>query len=357
MRLLFSLMFILFATLCHSATIQIHIKNPDGTPAVGIPIQQIGLTWRHAHNKLEGKTDRSGSIKITFEEKVWDVPVTFDSKEYRKVKMGYDIYRFVIMPTRFRWEISDIYYYDFQPPEGFNRVIELDEIKSINQQKFRGEPHHFQYGKVMTIQPGETVEWNIQLKKGPRKTITMLDQFDQPIPNFNFDVSVGFQDYSRVGGGITIPVASITTDPMGRFQLDNVGDFLYHISSSNYFQYYSFDPYERNGWEYAWLTSDNPKVHYKKALGHPLTVIAIDIETGKGIPEAYVTEVLHFPAMTQGGPRGRTDENGFYTCDEFNTDHVVQFGVWKEGYKSQLLKIDQYTPGGKYTFELEREKK
>jgi len=101
-------------------------------------------------------------------------------------------------------------------------------------------------------------------------------------------------------------------------------------------------------------------ITFHKCIKKPLRVVVWDKVTGEPVSGASITITERFAGAIQGGPLGAgivKDANGIYMSDDFCTDHLVEFGVAKKGYRPSLMSIDNYIPGNLYRFRLEPESK
>ncbi len=74
---------------------------------------------------------------------------------------------------------------------------------------------------------------------------------------------------------------------------------------------------------------------------------------GEIITNAQILGVRLFSTQRQGGPCGYTDVNGEFISRKFYTEHLVQFGVAKEGYKTYLLDVKEFVSGKIFEIALE----
>lgn len=345
-----------------TAQLTIIVRYPDKTPAKGIRVHEVQLERHRIYNRFIGATDNNGTINVEFEQK--------PRKDCKgKVPRGYGIYRYVIMPANYRWEISDIYYWNKEPYS--NEVLHQtgvwpveDYEKRMHKRKEVGlsPKSNWSRGRLVKVHPDSQIRWEVTLNKGKNVHVSVVDQFNEPVRNKKLSVLLDLDSLSHSGFGGEIPMFKVKTDAKGRFNLSHTGEF-----------FYSFDLIRAYGSPgkkycapeaYCWTTrtklkieKDKEKILYHRCIGKIATFIVTDSQTGNPIAKAQVWPLISFTTCAQGGSLGFTDNNGVFTTNEFYTEHVLKFGVFKEGYKEWLVDIEQFVPGKTYMISLEPKSK
>jgi len=339
----FLILFFLCLIPCNTpaAELLISVKYSDGTPAQGIKVREVQLERAEHKNHLLGLTDDKGEIKATFK-----VQPTGEINGEKGIYVY--AYRYVVMPDDSRWEISDIFW----------NVYPQNEAPFYQNFLANYRAQNWTLGKLIKIDKDAKLRWNIVLQRGNDIKVAMRDQFDKPIRNSRVTVFLDLQKNSHTGFGAEIDISEVITDDNGSFVLHNAGDF-----------YYSFDlryqqRYTTPGIDYSStvvmkrLEGKEDKVIYHKCIEKKVVIIVKSKITGKPIAGANIICIKNFIVARQGGPLGPdaiTDANGIYTSNKFCTEHMVEFGSFKEGYKPYLLSIDQFISGKTYEFMLEPE--
>ncbi|MFB3787370.1 MAG: hypothetical protein ACE15F_13480 [bacterium] len=363
-RLLLPIVLLLPTNSVHSATLTIEVLRPDGKPAENVPVHGIRLLWRSPKEEVLGKTDINGRFTVSFNDDQGEpAPLIFpDEIAYSKYpeKKGYGIYRFILTPDQYSWKLSDSYYWNHpdlwhakgSEIHGSYILGNYDDQVKINQNPQPGQDSNWNYGQVILVHPDESLTWKVQLNEREKQRIAVRDQFNAPVPYMQLDVYLGFGFHY---GGLDI--GSVCTDEQGHFELDWVEDFTYSFITDAYFQYYAPDQPFRTGRIDTKITGDHPVIRFKKSTGTPITIFAIEKETGEPAADTTIITVMDFENIRQGGPYGKTGPDGCFHEEHFNPEHVASFGVFKEGYEEcRWLDISQYTPGGEYCFELIKKK-
>ncbi|MFH1742225.1 MAG: hypothetical protein ABIH23_24740 [bacterium] len=325
-------------------TLTIHVTYPDGSPAEGVKVQEFQLERYQNYNQLLGKTDRTGTIQIRFRR---------EPAEWRNELKGYGIYRFLIMPEEHPWVLSDLYYWNEAERNEFHSPWDYASYgKIIEEKEKENAPSNWRYVRLLEIKPDSVLDWNAELPQSNSYEVRAVDQFGEPVSNFEIAVSIDLEARTHTGGGAVLNLCSITTDGDGMFTLRNMGDCYYRFDSSNYFQYYTPGLSYRTGCVFHRFDKENNRIVFKKSVGGEITVYAIDRDTQKPLEGVWVGQVMSFDCASQGGPIGKTDKEGKYFSTDFNPEQVGQFHVWHDGYETEFRDISQYTPGGMYVFEL-----
>lgn len=337
MKLFPLFMFLIFfvTNISWGAELTISVLNPDKTPANNIKVQEVQLARysRRPRNHLLGVTDEKGELKVRFAEKPDDADNT---------RVYEFIYRYVVMPEDYRWEISDIYGHTYPAK---------DTIPSLNR-----DNENWSIGKKIIIEENTQLKWEVILRKGENITVEVVDQFNEPLKDKQLSIILDLQILSHTGLGGEIPISKVDTDSKGYFMIPNAGDFYYTIGIPNQNQYIAPDINYLSSYLTKKFAKDEAnKLVYQKRIGKKMTIIVIDSKTGKPVSDASILEVISYPSAIQGGPMGKTDIHGEYKNKNFYTEHVVKFGVSKEGYKDHWIPMEQFVPDTVYKISLEPE--
>jgi len=180
MRYIQLLVLLLLPSTALSAEISICVSYPDGAPAQGIKVQEVGLERGNIHSDLLGTTDKRGRIETS---------IRIEPKTIPEDLRGYYVYayRYVVMPDEFQWEVSDIYWTVFP-----DRDAESFEIHFSNRE-------NWSIGKKVKISQDTRIEWSIILKKSADTEVSIRDQSNNPIKNFRVSVELDLQAQSHTG--------------------------------------------------------------------------------------------------------------------------------------------------------------
>lgn len=339
----FNILLILFliSSDAMSAEININVSYPDGKPARKVKVQEVGLERGDIHSNLLGVTDSQGKINATIKLKPAIVPN--DLKGFYSYA-----YRYVVMPENFKWEVSDIYWTRFP------------DINTDSYQRYLSGSKNWSIGKKVKISEDTKIQWNVILRKNPDIKVNFRDQQNEPITNMRLSVNLDLQAQSHTGFGGEISIFDTYTDDKGSITIHNPSNFFYsfelpytNLYSDPNLNYFSDTVMKR-------LVDGENIVRFHKSIGKQIEVIVKDKLTGRPVSGANLIVMMDFGFMNQGGPLGPeiiTDTNGIYKSDKFYTEHVVEFGVSKEGYKPFLISIDNFLPGSVNEFLLEPEGK
>jgi hypothetical protein len=341
MRYIILVILCLISSYVMSAEINIHVSYPDGKPAQGIKVQGLSLDRGNMYNDLLGVTDNHGNINAEIIVKPEIIPNDLNGYYYY-------IYRYVVMPENFRWEISDIYLARF-PDDGTNFYEKyLPGVKNMS------------IGKNVKISQDTKIKWNVILQKSSDVKVSFRDQNNDPLKNMRLSVDLDLHANSHTGLGGEISMFDTSTDDKGNIVIHNPGDFYYSFENLNQSQYSAPDLNYFSATVIKRLDSGENIVKFHKCIGKQIEVIVKDKVTGKPVSGAILQGMMKFSFTNQSGPFGSdivTDENGVYKSDNFCTDHLVEFGAYKEGYKLLLTDIANFVPGGVNEFLLEPESK
>ena len=334
------------------AELQIRARYPDGTPAEGIPVREVQLERQRIYNRAIGATDSDGHLIVRFEARA--------RKDCRgDVPRGYGLYRYLLMPESRPWQLSDICYWNTDDVAQHTGVFEYESYKRyIGLARGRKERSNWLVGGLVRLLQPEPVVWDIILEKGQDTKVSVLDQFGDPIGNARLEVFLDAEARTHTGYGGEIPIFKAHTNQDGTLTLPSTGQFYYsfklHSASGRYcapnLAYYSDVVRER-------FSGTTGQISYHRCLPKNIAFIVTDHDTGKPIANGSIYELVAFAASRQGGPIGHTDLRGSYISNEFYAEHVVEFGVRKEGYKPRSFSIDQFVPGKTYKVELQPEER
>ncbi len=334
-----------------AAEILITVKYPDGKPAKGIKVREVGLGNGNMKNELVGVTDDSGRIKTQIELEPSETEQKKDLQKYPQGSYYEYAYRYVVMPDNYRWEVSDIYWSTY--PEA-----EADSYPK----GFYTHAENWSIGKQIRLSQKSSINWTVILRKGPSFRVRLEDQHGKPIKKKQVSVFLDLQARSHTTRGGEIAMFESYTDDQGYITVHNADNY-----------YYSFDLLNQNqyttpGLDYSStvvmkkLQGRGDKVIYHKCIENEIVIIVRDKVTGKPIQAAYIVGSEEFltgtlPLRGQLGPDALTDVNGIYKSNNFCTEHMVEFGAYKEGYKPDLISIHKFVSGNTYEFLLEPESK
>lgn len=344
---LFAFLFINSSSL-FAAEITISIKYPDGKPAKGIKVREVGLERGNTKNELLGVTDDSGRIKTQIKLE----PSADKRKRYLNNPQGSYVYayRYVIMPDDYRWEVSDIYWSIY--PEKY--------IKDYREGLEGTTASNWTMAKKVSISKNSKINWNVVLEKSPDIRVRLVDQHGIPISKKQVSVFLDLEARTHTGFGGEIDIFKDNTDDKGFITVHNAGNF-----------YYSFDlvlqdHYTTPGLDYSWtvvtakLTGKDDKVVFHKCTEKQLRVLVKDKNTGQPVSGAYIIcsgEMLLGEESGSLGDGAVTDSAGMYETDKFCTEYLTKFGAHKEGYKRNLIDVHKFVPGKLHEFLLEPESK
>jgi hypothetical protein len=330
--------------------LDIRVHLPDGNPARGIKVQLVQLERASPRNLLCGKTNDNGMLAVHFE----PVPTLEGGRN------GWGIYRFVLMPDSFRWELSDLYYWSRVPEK--RDYLQSDEIASESWYRDvmrRNSGNNWSIGSLIRVQDGTTLVWNVTLQRGKEVHISVVDQFGKALPKSGFRVFLDTKMLSHTGWGGEIPLGTAATDDRGVFILPKVGEFFYS---------FDYEPVKADVCQYC--SSEAPffstvvlgrfqgttgTIIYLKRVPRNLILTVIDKTTKQPIPDAAIADVVSFNSAAQDGPpMGRTDKGGHFHTDRLLTEHVLFLRVCKDGYADFEFDMKNFQSGAAYVIELQR---
>ncbi len=316
----------------------VRVLKPDGQPAAGVAVQEVGLC-RQQEKRLIGHTGVHGVLTVDLAQYC---------HENEESWQGAGIFRYVVMPQEYRWEVSDIY---CRKETSYARSRKRFEVAQGKQSSNWG------YGSVVLIPETGDLLWEVGLEKGSSLTVRVVDQFDKPIPNMKLKMGVDLEQdgHHKIYGGM-IRMADVTTDNKGKFKLDNVGDFAYTFEYDKYFEYYGPNLGYRDGFVAHNFARQGPVLRYKREVGQRLSGVVRDKQTKAPLSDASVYEVMGFRTGLQGGPPVcTTGPDGRFTSEEFKGDHVIRIGSIKDGYQWAEFDMQSHYEGEEIIIELERE--
>jgi len=328
------------------AELTISVRYPDKTPAKGVKVHQLQLERPGRTSYLLGATDEKGEIKAKFEE---------EKSSYENLH-GYGVYRYVVMPENYRWEVSDLFYRNKYPWS--EKVLHMTGVWPYEDYKKRmSRPKtNWSVGKLVQLKRGSQIRWEVSLNKGRNVEVSVVDQFNKPVRNKKLSVSLDLEALSHTGRGGEIPMYKVWTDDNGRFDIANAGIFFYSFDLQDH-RYCAPDVSFWTGIARSKFEQDKETLVYHKCIGKSVTFVVTDKKTGNPIPEARIFVVKLFPNCRQGGPFGYTDINGEYISRKFYTEHVIEFGVAKDGYEPWVNDIEEFVAGKTYKISLEPKSK
>ena len=209
------------------AELTISVNYPDGTPAKGIEVQEVQLERQRIYNRLLGTTDDNGIIEVEFEAK--------PRKDCRgEVPRGYGVYRYVVMANDYRWVVSDLYYWN-KGTSG-NEVVRETNVSDyqlyerlIARRIKKRRKSNWVIGNLVGVKKSDRISWEVVLNKGSDVTVSVNDQFGEPVRNETLSVSLDLEALSHTGWGGEIPMFDVQTNSEGCFNLPNAGQFFYSI--------------------------------------------------------------------------------------------------------------------------------
>jgi len=308
------------------AHLTIEVQHPGGRPAQDVSVQHVQLERYSIHNHLLSRTDAKGRIEVQFQE------VSNQSHP-----LGYGVHRFVVMPEDFRWEVSDMYVWT----EAQSSPLGNDSVERYRALGRDTAESNWSRGEVWRILADQDLRWSVTLQPGPRTRIHVVDQFGRPLPNRTLSVTLDLGALSHTGWGGAVPVNTLETDAQGTCLLPHAGPWVYsfELHDSGYcvpgYPFWTPVAKERpNGGAL--------RLVYHKPERKPIAFKVTDARSGQPVADALVWVEMSYACMVQGGPIGKTDADGVWRSDTFTTDHVVRFGVHKEGFEDARYDIGAY---------------
>ena len=332
----------------------IKVQNPDGSPAAGIKVQQVQLerSSPFPRNLVCGVTDGEGRLTVKY------LPMRSQGDD----RNGYGVYRYVLMPPGYRWELSDIYYWNKEPwtelvlaeTDIWSREAYLEMMRSPESAR-----NNWSIGNLIRVAAGEQARWTVTLQPGRDVQVSVADQFSQPLARKSFTIVLDTGVLSHTGFGGEIPVSKVQTDEQGQFTLPCAGVFWYSFacdcSTRDAMSCEYCAPDVQDFTQVVKARFDGPagSLAYYKRVPRAVTIIVRDKATQRGIPGAAISAIMQFPAALQGGTIGSTDAEGRFTTDKLFTEHLVELMARKEGYKDYKFDMRTFEPGSTCYFDLE----
>ncbi|MBX3179629.1 MAG: hypothetical protein KF886_19920 [Candidatus Hydrogenedentes bacterium] len=326
---------------------------PDGTPAVEIPVYEVGLERGYIRYGKIGKTDAAGRFTVPFHR----------GREVDHTKpRGYGLYRYVLMPPAHRMEISDFYCWNEYPEGGpaaqrggFGYLSTYDDwfAPHYNGELEATDPaDNWSYGKGVALYTGRDLTWPVRLDVGKTVELTVLDQDGLYIPDKELNVGIDLRARTRTGVGGDIPITRIRTNGKGVARLDHIGDFAYNIATVNRdgdvgrhiapnASYYRSD-IDHN------FVKQGTTIRFKRVDPIYLQFQVRDAATGGAIAGATITPSYQFAAFSQTGfSVGTTRESEDTLTVEFcePLEHVSWFEATAPGYELGRRMMDKYKAG------------
>jgi len=309
-----------------AASLTISVKLPDGKPAKGVSISMAQLENPEPYGKLAGKTDKNGILRITFQ----DAAVSQGSA-------GRGIYRFVVMPKSFKWEVSDYYCWAGSSTEP--AYLPANPLNT---------------GAVSKgLDPADYLNWAVKLSKGKNAKIQILNPDNKPVTGCKLGIGLDLHARSKSGLGAGITVTITAVNKSGEYMFKNAADLPYTLVMNGCGYYVPGLDYEVNYVEMP-LKDGLNMIKFKKPERKEITVRVRDFDTQEPIKGALVCEERKAKPVDRGGCFGKTNNQGAFYTDQYNPEHVSKFGATKDGYIEQWLDGDSLTDGGNYEFVLRK---
>ena len=338
----FAAFLLLFCTGSRAYELLLRAKTPDGTPATGVKVQKVLLVHNEMDNTEAGVTDDKGELRIPFE-----------GRKTVTDETGWGEYRFVLMPEKYRWEVSPKYFWTYPPRTqenatedqrwGFNSLKDPDDVR----------PGNSRYGDIVWVDPDKPLIWDVTLKPEREVTVEVTDQHKQPVPNASLGMQVDLQAPTHTGFGGEIPLPDVTTDAKGQFKLVNAGDFFYTFTL-NAPHYLSPDfGWWRNSLDAQFAGNSGELVFHKCALMR-LSIRALDKNTSLPIDKAGLEAVGKDGCRLIPQPFGVTGADGWYRTKDFDlSDFSASIAVGKEGYKYATVDLQGFDASADHLVTLE----
>lgn len=319
---------VLFFSSCalYAASLAVSVRLPDGRPAKGVDVQMVQLERPGPYSRLLGKTDNKGRITVEFA----------DEDQYGG-NTGLGVYRFIVMPKSYEWEISGLYCW----------------AGSKNDPAYSAENKANAGGTA--VAPDSALKWEVRLKKGHTAEIRFVNQDDRPIGRCAAGVILDLHARTKDGTGGATGVTATVTGNDGTFILNNACDAEYSVIIGNNNYYVPGLEYETRTYS-SRLKAGINTFKFKYPKGREITIRVTDNDTKMPIKGALICAEVQ-ALVPRGGCFGKTNDQGIFYTNEFNPEHVIRFGVTKEGYNEEWLDGDSYTDGGSYSFELAKKDK
>jgi hypothetical protein len=319
---------LLFCTGSQAYELLVRVKTPDHAPASGIKVQRVLLIHQEMDNALAGITDEKGELRIPFEGRQTVMDGT-----------GWGKHRFVLMPEKYRWEVSPMYFWTCPPLTHEDAIHEqLWEFNSLK------DPNNLctgnsRYGDTVWVEPDKPLIWDVTLNPGRDVTVQVSDQHGKPVPNATLKMELDLQAPTHTGRGGEIPLPYVKTDAKGHFKLARAGDFFYSFTLEVP-RYFAPD----FGWLHnsveAQFASRKGKLVFHKCALMRLSIRVTEKNTGLPIEKAELEAVDKDGCRLIPQPFGVTDADGWFKTKDFDLfDFSASISVAKTGYKYATLDL------------------
>jgi hypothetical protein len=339
-----------------SLTIQVTL--PDGSPAAGIPIDEFGLERYTIYNKEIGPTGPDGTVRVEFQP---------GRHPDATVPLGYGVFRFLLKPDSFRWELSDIYCWaEFDRSRDVQGGLENSGDFPDYEKWFepgndgtwpdREPSSNWSYGRGVPVRGDTPLVWTVRLQPGELRELTVVDQYEKPIDGADISVVVDLRAHSHTGGGAEVFMGRMHTDSLGRFALRHVSDFAYQFSVRG------------NGWLYdpndtacldprlnQNLRVQGNTLRFQRPVEQDLLFVARCAGNGAPAPDVAIYGCIQFPSACEAGaPLGKTGPDGMFRfVGAFPLEHCTCFVFRKSGYLDGRYFMKDHIPGQPIVVELE----
>ncbi len=324
----------------------VRVKTPDHAPASGIKVQRVLLLHQSWDNALAGITDEKGELKIPFE-----------GKQTYADGSGCGEYRFVLMPEKYRWEVSPKYFWTYPPQTqetaNHNQLWEFNDLKDPNNVR----EGNSRYGDTIWVDPEKPLIWDVTLNPGRDVTVKVSDQHGKPVPNATLKMELDLQAPTHTGWGGEISLPDVKTDAKGHFKLARAGDFFYTFTLA-LAGYLAPD----FGWHFnsldARFTGTRGAVVFHKCAIMRLSIRVVDKDSGLPVEKA---EFWAMDSKKDGllvdAPIGTTDKDGRFRMDDFDlADFSAGINVEKAGYTKEFIDLHGFDSSIDYLVTLEPSK-
>jgi 5-hydroxyisourate hydrolase-like protein (transthyretin family) len=309
-----------------AASLTISVKLPDGKPAKGVSISMAQLENPEPYSKLAGKTNKNGNLRITFQDAA-----------INQASAGHGVYRFIIMPKSFKWEVSDYYCWAGSSTEP--AYLPANPLNT---------------GAVSKgLDAADYLTWAVKLSKGKDAKIQIINPDNKPVTGCKLGIGLDLHARSKSGLGAGITVTITAVDKSGSYLFKNAAELSYTLVMNGCGYYVPGLDYEVNYVEMP-LKDGLNMIKFKKPERKEMTIRVRDFDTKEPLKGALVCEERKAKPVDRGGCFGKTNARGVFYTDEYNPEHVSKFGVTMDGYNEEWLDGDSLTDGGNYEFELKK---
>lgn len=333
----------------------IKVQFPDGSPAAGVPVHVAGLERNAIFSRELGVTDSEGKLRGEFRRGQEDPAAS---------ALGYGVYRFIVMPEGFRWELSDLYCWNEYPTNvpdsqqsmgqgGFSGYEAWFEAGYDGQLSETNPANNWSYGKGVPVRFGALHLWTVTLQRGESTMVRLEDVAGTPIADEEVTVGIDLRARSRTGYGAQFPVSKKRTDEKGLLSLDHVGDYAYQIDAGGLSfyapDYWCWTPHVDHN-----LLKQGPIVQFRRESIPDLQFLVQTKDGHIPVSGATITPVCQFPGVVQSiYPVATTDSDGKAQCEKpFALEHCIRFEAIAEGYEPARVSMKDHAAGTPVVFEL-----